>query len=460
MFARIILLALCSNSTYLMAQATPGRIRQVTLYRDQALVTREIEVEAGEKDREIHIGRLPENVIPDSVYAEGTNEIDIRSVRIFRQASTDSNRAEVRELTEKISKLSQDRERTTRKLQLLNKKMEYIDQLMEFSSSSTQADIQRGLLNATALSELSNFSMGKQTELHDSQLELEFELVQINEQESLLKRELDLFTQTSTTQHEVSLQIASHGNQPGSIKLSYLVTGCGWEQQLVQVFDAELSGRFYHVATPLLSSFAYREADLINSLHTGLLQGSAMIYLDDRFVGRSQIPSIASGQHLVVGYGADQQVRTRRQVLEKSDEIQGGNRRMTFKYRLVVANFKSEPVQLRLFDRLPYTGQSSDVSVQLFPPKLPISTEGLYERIQKPRGILRWDLDVPANRFGEKAFDVDYSYSTEFDRNLMLTAFQSKDQLESDYIELSTPSSGMGGGMGGMGGGSMNAGGK
>ncbi len=53
-------------------------------------------------------------------------------------------------------------------------------------------------------------------------------------------------------------------------------------------------------------------------------------------------------------------------------------------------------------------------------------------------------IEVPANRFGEKAFDVDYSYSTEFDRNLMLTVLQSKEQLETDYIELSTPSSGLG----------------
>ena len=616
MLARILLITLSFSTTHLLAQEqpqeeSPGVVRQVTLYRDQARVTREIDIAAGPNDREIHVGRLPENIVPESVFAEGDEAIEIRSVRIVRRASADSNRAEVRELNEKIAKHAQDRERATRKLQLLNKKMEYIDQLMEFSSTSTQTDIQRGLLDANSLAELSNFSMEKQTELSDAQLELEQQLAVINEQESLLKRELSLLTQSSTTYPEASLQIASRDNLAGKIKLSYLVSGCGWEpqytfrgetgkatvgirynalvqqmsgedwkevqltlstaslaatanspaltplriqvttaidnsvqkgfanqsltrrdpiqatesplvnqseprdnferdlelnslanqlqdlelkadaeqlktiasdateevasqnhliaksisltsrqeQQLVQVFEAELAGKFYHVATPLLSSFAYREADLINTLDTGLLQGSATIYLDNRFVGRSQIPSIASGQHLIVGFGADQQVRTRRQLLEKSDDVQGGNRRMTFKYRLVVANFKHEPLELRLYDRLPFAGQSSDVAVQLSPPALPISKDGLYERIQKPSGILRWDLEVPAERFGEKAFDVEYSFSTEFERTRMLTTHQSTEQLESDYIELSTPSSGLGGGgMGGMGGGMMPSG--
>ena len=615
MFARTLLFVLSiTNTTSLFAQDTPGTIRHVTLFRGQALVTREIEIPAGEVVRELTIGRLPENVITDSVNAEGSETIEVRGVRVIRQASTDSNRADVRELNQKITALTQQRERATRKLQLLNKKIEYIDQLMDFSATTTHSDLGRGVLNAATLTELSNYSMDKQAELNDAQLEIELQLAGLNEEEALLNRELELRTQSTSPLHEAKLQIAARGGKAGTVKLSYLVTGCGWdpqytirgttgqanfdlrysalvqqmsgedwsevqltlstaspsisatgpaltplrvsvadttdranafstseeitkqsatlrermqaaesqyttqaaapnnfardfelnnlaneiqhielqadssqlktladdatddiasqvytieqavslpsrrEQQLVQVFDAKLPGNLYYVATPLLSSFAYREAELTNNRKTGLLKGPAMIYLDDRFIGRSQIPSIASGQHVVVGFGADQQIRTRRELLDKADEMQGGNRRMTFTYRLVIANFKSEAVKLRLFDRLPFTGQSTDVAVQLNKPGFPISNDGLYARILKPRGILRWDLEVPAERFGEKAFDVEYSYSTEFDRNQMLTAMQPKEQLESDYLEFSTPSGGMGGmggGMGGMGMGGM-----
>lgn len=229
------------------------------------------------------------------------------------------------------------------------------------------------------------------------------------------------------------------------------------EQQLVQIIDTKLAGELYHVATPLLSSFAYREADMINDRPEGLLRGPATVFLDDRFVGRTEIPSIASGQHLVVGFGADPQLRTRRELLDKTDEVQGGNRRLTFKYRLVLANFKNRPVSLRLYDRLPLAKQSSDISVQPLVFQLPISDDGLYLRILQPRGVLRWDLEVPGERFGEQAFDVDYSYSVEFDRNRQLSAAVGSDEIDNDMRELAAPSNigGMGGGMGGMGGTSL-----
>ncbi len=225
------------------------------------------------------------------------------------------------------------------------------------------------------------------------------------------------------------------------------------EQQFVQILRTELTGELYHVATPLLSSFAYREADLVNDRREGLLGGPATVYLDHRFVGQTAIPSIASGQHLIVGFGADPQVRTRRELLDKLDEVQGGNRHLTFKVRLVLANFKDEPVEIRLFDRLPLAGQTSQVSVQPLEFDQPVSKDGLYARLQRPKGVLRWDLLVPAERFGEAAYDVDYSFRVEFDRNQELLGSASTQQLQTDYLELG-PASGMGG-MGGMGGGMM-----
>ena len=61
-----------------------------------------------------------------------------------------------------------------------------------------------------------------------------------------------------------------------------------------------------------------------------------------------QIPTTASGQRLVIGFGADQQVRTRRELVDKFDELQGGNRQLKFVYRLVLSNFKDQPVTVRL----------------------------------------------------------------------------------------------------------------
>ena len=95
---------------------------------------------------------------------------------------------------------------------------------------------------------------------------------------------------------------------------------------------------------------------------------------------------------------------------------------------------------------------ASDVSMRVESGENQLSQDGLYRRIQYPRGIMRWDLDVPAERFGEKAFDLEYTSTVEFDRNRVLTAFDANNQKRADLRELgSRPNNGSG--MGGMGGG-------
>src|SRR5690606_24609758 len=140
-------------------------------------------------------------------------------------------------------------------------------------------------------------------------------------------------------------------------------------------------------------------------LGIGLLGGPATVYLDDRFVGRMPLPTTASGQRLMIGLGADQQVRTRRELQNKRDEIQGGNRRLHFQYRLVIANFKSEPVTVRLMDRTPLPENPQAISTKLDEFAKPLSEDPLYLRIEHPRGILRWDVSVPGGSFGGHASD-------------------------------------------------------
>lgn len=609
-------------------KSLPGKIVRVTLYRDQALVTRAIEVPASDQEREVSIGLLPERVVPDSVYAEGSQAVEVRGVRVTQQAEMASESAELNRLNEETKRIAKEHETTNLELQVVGRKIQYIDKLMDFTLSASHADIDRGVLNSESLVDVTDFAMERQTNLQAEQSRLQQRLAELVDEAMQVEKRSRLLTQPSGTRYEVRLLVSNaQPSQAGVVELSYLVNGCKWspqytirsglgkdefelrynaqveqmsgedwsqvqltlstaspsmgasgpsltpfriavggfpgqqanqqpsadlfgggyggyggeeglqemskglrlrqqevaneyagkhsqvdnltrdyalnavasevqnlelradakqlktlasdaddevasqtyelaqavsldsrrEQQLVSIIDALFPGSLYHVATPLLSSFAYREADMINNQAVGLLRGPATIYLDDRFVGRTEIPSIASGQHLIVGFGADNQVRTRRELMDKVDEVQGGNRRLTFQYRLVVANFKSASVSLRLFDRLPLANQAAEISVQKLDFAQPISDDGLYARVQKPRGILRWDLDVPGDQFGEKAFDVEYSYSVEFDRSRMLTAIVNETQIANDYQELGAPSAmgGMGGGMGGMGGGSQ-----
>ncbi len=225
------------------------------------------------------------------------------------------------------------------------------------------------------------------------------------------------------------------------------------DQQMVQIFQTKFDGRFFHVAVPVLTGYVYREAELINTGDQDLLAGPIAAYLDGRFVGRGEIGTVARGQMFVPGFGANPQVRARRELVDRTDSVQGGNRKLDFKYRLIVENYKSEPALLRIYDRLPYGEEATDIRVTLAPMKDPLDENEIYKYRERPKGILRWEISVPAGAVREKARILEYGFSVEFDRNFQLgTLAGRQQQVELEQMERERSAPARGGGAGGRGG--------
>jgi len=210
------------------------------------------------------------------------------------------------------------------------------------------------------------------------------------------------------------------------------------DQQMVRIAELKLPAQFYNLATPLLTEYVYRQADLTNSSNTALLEGTSSVYLDGEFVGKGSIPMTARGQKLVVGFGIDPQLRAWREFISKDERVQGGNKEITFKYRLVLDNYKDKPAVVRAFDRVPYGDSSIRLTLDDATGKA-LSTDKEYERAFKPQGILRWDVEVPAKSAAETAHIVEYGFKLEFDRSLDLSAMpvgaaeeKQKQQFEMD----------------------------
>jgi uncharacterized protein (TIGR02231 family) len=208
------------------------------------------------------------------------------------------------------------------------------------------------------------------------------------------------------------------------------------DQQMVRIVQTDVESRFYHVAVPVLTSYVYREAELMNSSDEDLLAGPITVYLDGRFVGRGEIPTVARGQTFVVGFGADPQLRARRELADKQDDVQGGNRETRFEYRLVVENFTKDVTPVRVLDRLPHAENGEDIRVALGETSDPISDDKLYQREERPMGLLRWDIDVPANAAGEDARLINYHYAVEYDRQYVVSLPASKQALQEEFERL------------------------
>lgn len=577
---------------------TKGRITDVTLYQGQALVTRSIPVEGDAGSLEVVVTDLPESVIPESLFAEGGHAIDVRAVRFRRRAVGAEPREEVRRLDEAMDAARTRLEVNGKTMELLLKKLAYLDKLESFVVPTAGLELSRGVLDATTLERITLFAFDQRQGLLDQQIALAAAARELGEEISLLERQrAELTGSSSRAVKEAVLFLEKSEAGEDAVRLNYLVQNCGWspsyvfragadgkearveynaivqqltgedwsavslslstaspalsasgpglgpfyvslargmpqppgqqaaqeagapdvasqvksiqqrrvraifdnraalnleqnlgssweanaaandfqrlelvagkelmstlkleseqegpslgyslpgtvslasrdDQQMVRVLEATLESRMVHVATPVLSSHIYREAEIANTSGQDLLGGPITAYLDGRFVGRGEIPTVARGQTFVVGFGADPQLRARRDLLSKTEGVQGGNREIGLRVGLSVESFKEEPVKLRLLDRLPYSSSAGQVRVTLKDPSEPLSQEALYQRMERPKGLLRWDIEVPARATGEEARTVEYSYTAEFDRNFELTAPGSTPRLQEEFQEM------------------------
>jgi uncharacterized protein (TIGR02231 family) len=206
------------------------------------------------------------------------------------------------------------------------------------------------------------------------------------------------------------------------------------DQQMIQIASLTLPSDLYYLGAPILTPYVYQHADVVNTSELALLSGSNNAYLDGQFMGTGQIPIVAKGQRFSVGFGVDSQLRVNRELADKTERIQGGNRQLTFKYRLLIENYKDEPVLVRLFDRLPEP-KGADIRITLGEMTDKLSEDEVYRRTLRQMGILRWDIEVPAKAEGASARKVEYEFKMEFDRNMHISE-PSAAEVEAERMEF------------------------
>lgn len=193
------------------------------------------------------------------------------------------------------------------------------------------------------------------------------------------------------------------------------------DRQLIQIASIPLKAQFYKVASPVLASYVYDEASVTNDSSTVFLSGDVATYVNNEFVGRAAMPSVAVGQTFNVGLGIDSSLRVRRELVEKTEAQQGGNRVVDFTYRLTLENFGGKPATVRLLDRLPTT-KETEIRATILSPGKELSKDPIYDQTDRKKGILRWDLEVPAQAVDVKALAMEYQFRLEYDRLMSITA--------------------------------------
>lgn len=155
-------------------------------------------------------------------------------------------------------------------------------------------------------------------------------------------------------------------------------------------FDAEIAAR----AVPMLDETAFRMVSFTNTSDERLLPSQqAKLYVDGTLVAESQLAALVPGEDTEIGFGPLHGLRLTRTVLDRNEGDRGiisRSNEKTEDVRIDVENLTSEPWNVTLLDRVPYT-QQEDLSITWNAAPAPD-----VENHEDRRGILEWDLDVAA----------------------------------------------------------------
>ncbi len=191
------------------------------------------------------------------------------------------------------------------------------------------------------------------------------------------------------------------------------------DRQLVRIAAIPLDAEFYRLATPVLTSYVYEDARVVNKSSRVLLAGPVSTYVGGEFVGHGDLPTVAMGESFTVGLGIDASLRVHRELVNKTEKIQGGNRIVDFKYALAVENFASEPTAVRVLERMP-THRGDALKITLSSTKPALCDAADYQETDRKRGILRWDVVVPPASIGMDSHKVEYELRLEYDKEMAI----------------------------------------
>lgn len=193
------------------------------------------------------------------------------------------------------------------------------------------------------------------------------------------------------------------------------------EQQILSIASFDCPAEFVFVASPLLTDYVYLQADIANTSETILLPGPASMFRNGEFVGRSEMKLVTSGQTFVASFGIDSQIQVVREFTDTRTDVQLGSRTSEQHYRIALSNYKSNPVALRVLDRIPWT-ENRSLSIALKETSHPLSDAADYVRTEKPKGILRWDMELAPNTSGATETVLTYVYTMQYDKSLSVVS--------------------------------------
>ncbi|MCH2138687.1 MAG: DUF4139 domain-containing protein [Phycisphaerales bacterium] len=190
----------------------------------------------------------------------------------------------------------------------------------------------------------------------------------------------------------------------------------------LQIGTTELDGELIHLSVPGQTEDVFLLAEGTNPGPYLLLPGEASLFVDGGFVGRASVASTAAGERVKLPFGPMPTLTAERSVETKrgTKGFFGDTSQFEQVATIVLENSGPTPVTVRVLDRRPVS-QDERIKVEVKDLSDPLSTDPEYVRDEQPKGVLRWDIEVPAGAVGTTARIVQWTLDVRWPKDMSIT---------------------------------------
>ena len=171
----------------------------------------------------------------------------------------------------------------------------------------------------------------------------------------------------------------------------------------VRVTDVELAAEYRDVAVPRIEEAAFLVAHSKWEQGWPLLPGEVSVFLGDSFIGSSHIPLAGRGSELELGFGRDEAVQIKREIVQDMTSRPNwlGAITTTREWKFTVTNGRKAPMLVEIRDRIPQTAMA----------RVKVKAIGDPPTEIEPEGLVSFELDMEPAREVSRLFGYTVQYS-------------------------------------------------
>jgi uncharacterized protein (TIGR02231 family) len=209
-----------------------SRVTAVTVYPNNALVTREVDVPDGLGALELTVAPLPPTTVNGSLYTEGTEGIRVLATRLRTRPVQEDTREDVRQLQDELKSLQQTHDKLEADLKAIQANLQLLTKLETFTAHGTTHPADRGGLSGESAIALSKHIMESRGERTKELVGLQQQLQTNQEKTEFVRRKLsELAWNPNRTERDAVIVVEKANAAAGKVSLNYLVDEASWRPQ-------------------------------------------------------------------------------------------------------------------------------------------------------------------------------------------------------------------------------------